>query len=102
MDKALERAARALCELHIRNVRRHDTALSELEKMLPGSVNYAWEDFLPQARAVLQAIREPSMAMKLAGAQKITAQMPRVGPQADYDAANDSWQAMLDTALKDE
>ena len=54
-----------------------------------------------EARAVLMAVREPSMEMKLAGAPKITSQMPRIGPQADYDAAHDSWQAMIDVATSE-
>jgi len=51
------------------------------------------------ARIVLQAAIQPTMAMKLAGAPEITAQMPRVGARADYDAAHDSWVAMMKVAL---
>ena len=86
----LERAARALCEDHIRNVRRHDTQLPELEMMLPGSVDYAWRDFLPQARIVLKSLWEPSEAMRLAFSD------------ADNDGKNwrGLWQAMIDAALE--
>lgn len=58
-------------------------------------------DDLGASRAVLLALRSPTMEMKLAGAPKITAQMPRGGVQADYDAAHDSWIAMIDAALGD-
>lgn len=51
------------------------------------------------ARVVLQAALQPTMAMKLAGAPKVSAQMPRVGVQADYDAAHDAWVAMMTEAL---
>lgn len=51
------------------------------------------------ARAVLEAARHPTLRMNLAGAPKITAQMPRFGARADYDAAHDAWVAMMDSAL---
>ena len=62
-----EAVARALCELHIRTVRRHDTPPDELEAMLPGSVDYAWRDFIPQADAAIatmfERLRTPSEAI---------------------------------------
>ena len=62
-----EAVARALCELHIRTVRRHDTPPDELEAMLPGSVDYAWRDFIPQADAAIatmfERLRPPSEAI---------------------------------------
>jgi hypothetical protein len=53
-----EAVARALCKLHIRTVRRHDTPPDELEAMLPGSVDYAWRDFIPQADAAIATMLE--------------------------------------------
>lgn len=53
-----EAVARALCKLHIRTVRRHDTPPDELEAMLPGSVDYAWRDFIPQADAAIATMFE--------------------------------------------
>lgn len=57
------------------------------------------DGWMTSARSAIEEIREPSLEMKLAGAPKITAQMPRVGVQADYDAADDSWKAMIDALL---
>ena len=53
----VEIAARALCEMQIRRVRKWDTEPAELEAMLPGSVDYSWADHIDEARAVLAAIR---------------------------------------------
>ena len=53
-----EAVARGLCELHIRTVRRHDTPPDELEAKLPGSVDYAWRDFIPQADAAIATMFE--------------------------------------------
>ncbi len=92
MEQMREAVARALCELHIRTVRRHDTPPDELEAMLPGSVDYAWRDFIPQADAAIatmfERLRPPSEGMT------------RVGWQAVYDTSGDTrpeevWQAML-------
>jgi len=88
----IERAARALCEQHIRKVRGHDTDPTHLEEMIVSAVNYAWRDFIPQARAVLSALREPDEGMIEAG----TDYRP-VNPQV---RAKDCWQAMIDQALK--
>ena len=52
----IERIARALCEQHIRNVRRHDTEPERLEAMLPAGVDHAWPDFNDAAKAVLDAL----------------------------------------------
>lgn len=51
----LERAARALCTLdgNPENAKMDGKPL--------------WQDYLPEARAVIEAIREPSEAMQVAG-----------------------------------
>ena len=54
----IEKAARALCERHIRRVRRHDTEPDDLEAMLPQSIDYAWPDFADDAQAAIAALRE--------------------------------------------
>ena len=64
-DKTLREAvARALCELHIRTIRRYDTPAEELEAILPAAVDYAWRDHLPQAdvaiATVFEHLRSPS------------------------------------------
>lgn len=62
-----EAVARALCELHIRTVRRHDTPPDKLEAMLPSAVNHVWREHLPQADAVIatmfERLRTPSEGM---------------------------------------
>jgi hypothetical protein len=65
MEKMRERVARALCELRIRDVRRFDTSADELEAMLPGAVDYAWQDFLPQASAAL-SLMQPEIDRRVA------------------------------------
>lgn len=58
MKPTLERAARALCrhEGHPENIQFEGRPM--------------WESYLPQARAVLEAITEPDMAMVSAAADK--------------------------------
>jgi hypothetical protein len=72
----LERAARALCSLdgHLENATMAGKPL--------------WQDYLPEARAVLQAIREPSDAMVEEGRRETA---------APYHA----WQAMIAAALEE-
>lgn len=74
-ERLREAVARALCELHIRTVRRHDTPPDELEAKLPGSVDYAWRDFIPQADAAIatmfERLRTPSEKALRAGCNKI-------------------------------
>ena len=57
-DEAIEAAARVLCELRIRDVRRWDKDPDELEKMMAASVDYAWEEFIPYVRAVAPLLME--------------------------------------------
>ncbi|WP_088471892.1 hypothetical protein [Sphingopyxis witflariensis] len=72
----LERAARALCRLD-----GHPENATMDRKPL-------WADYLPEARAVLQAIREPSVSM-LSAADR----------HDKRDASADAWRAMIDAAL---
>lgn len=55
----VERVARSLCELHIRQVRRFDTQPNKLEVMMASAVDHAWADFLDAATAALSAIPVP-------------------------------------------
>jgi hypothetical protein len=59
-DKLREAVARALCELRIRTIRRHDTPTDELEAMLPSAINHVWREHLPQADAAL-ALMQPEI-----------------------------------------
>ncbi|HUD95545.1 hypothetical protein [Sphingobium sp.] len=73
----LERAARALCSLQ---------GLPEKTKVEGRPM---WESFLPSARAVLQAIREPSPEMLMIE--------PPLPSQGFY--TEDAWRLMIDAAL---
>lgn len=53
--------------------------------------------YMRAARAVLQALREPTFEMKLAGAEAITADTMKA--MANYDGAIQCWTAMIDAAL---
>lgn len=72
----LEKAARALCRVdgHPEDARMEGKPL--------------WQDYLPEARAVLEAIREPSVDMVYDGGIN--------HPPADTISI---WQAMIDAAL---
>jgi 1,6-anhydro-N-acetylmuramate kinase len=56
VDELIEAMARALCEQHIRVVRRWDTTPEKLEEMMSRAVDHAWPDHEPAARAALAAI----------------------------------------------
>lgn len=83
MKSPLERAARALCEL---------------DNNPPGATmdgKPLWMDYLPEVRAVLQAIREPSVAMFQAGLHPPKPDVVGAIPPLNI------WQAMIDTALEE-
>lgn len=83
----LERAARALCSLD----------RFPADPITDGKA--PWQDYLPRARAVLHAVREPSEAMTEAGAE-ITSHISST--EADESFAGDAadiWRVMIDTAL---
>lgn len=69
---------------------------------LPGEVRDEFRRAMLAANEVhLKAIREPTMDMGLAGAEQINKQMRGPGEPADYDAAMDAWQAMIDQLTAD-
>ncbi|MBN9504970.1 MAG: hypothetical protein J0I69_02995 [Altererythrobacter sp.] len=75
----LERAARALCSLD----GNPENATMEGKPL--------WQDYLPEARAVLEAIREPSDAMLEVDARR---------PDGSF-YPEDHWRAMIDAALEE-
>lgn len=93
----LERAARAICEA---NDLEPDTPVMapgfqrEVSASVrsPGSGPYLWERFVPQARAVLKAIRKPSDAMRDPFTETLH------WDDLDQD---DVWQTMIDAALEE-
>ena len=55
-EDGVERVARALCELRIRQVRKHDTAQDRIEEMMPAAVDHAWRDHEEEARVAIAAL----------------------------------------------
>lgn len=95
----LERAARALCAQDGQDPDRpvmtpgfQKSVRSELRR--PGEGPFAWQNYLPKALAVLQAIREPSEAMIAAG---VAVDEHGVG---SYNPPN-IWQSMIDAAMEE-
>lgn len=84
----IERAARALCVAEW-------NACNGLEKLFFATAQEAadamWQSFIPSARAVLRAIREPSMRMTLAFHREL--------PEPCGKTAEEVWQAMIDAVL---
>ena len=57
MSEMVERVARKLCEVAIREARRWDTDPAELDRNMPEAVDYAWRDYEAPARAAIEAMR---------------------------------------------
>lgn len=94
MTTMLEKAARALADLDIRQKRRWDTSEAELERLLPGAIDYNWRDCIPEALAVLQAIRTPDEAMIEAGWETDR------GSKCEQDMEPQLvWTAMIDSVI---
>lgn len=76
----IERAARALCSLdgQPENIKMDGKPM--------------WQDYLPEVRAALQAIREPSDAMHAAVADEARRVSQPISTQH-------AWEAMIDAAL---
>ena len=80
----IERAARALCRLD-----GHPEMATMDGKPL-------WQDYLPEARAVIEALHEPSQSMREAGAEIVRALCPDHSPAAAEDDAASVWRLMID------
>lgn len=79
MNEMVERVARVIC--------------AQFGERSPDFIDKRWHLQIPVARAVLEAIREPTEAMVGAGYDC---------PIIDYDGQDpkEVWQAMIDAALK--
>lgn len=92
----LERAARALYQ-------RLGTEIADPEN---GGEDERWPEFVDDARAVLQAIREPSEAM-LPDPHDTSTPIYQAARLIDDDAASSAdvfrsaWQAMIDAAMEE-
>ena len=49
----IEKMARAICELRIREVRKFDRTQEEIDQQIQSSVDYAWGQWVPEATAAL-------------------------------------------------
>lgn len=88
MKSPLERAARALCEL---------------DNNPPGATmdgKPLWMGYLPEVRAVLQAIREPSAAM-ISAAWEHRREDDDHSRLGEEPLPEDAWPAMIDAALEE-
>ncbi len=105
-----EAVARALCEKHIRNVRRHDTDAATLEAVLPGAIEMHWFDFQLEADAALSALAgyraaEIAAAHERGAAEeraRLLAELRDFGPykmsytkQEDYSGEHREWTAYM-------
>jgi hypothetical protein len=80
----LERVARAICSARIACM--YSLLKAELQAEL---VEKLWRGCIPEARASILAMREPTEAMLAAGMRA-------------YDTSRDIWAAMIDEALKEQ
>ncbi len=98
MSEMVERISRKLVEMAIRQRRRFDTDPARLEEMLPAMVDMHWTEWKGEARAALEAMREPTEDMAERGCYAIAAEP---GSSADSaESAKRCWQTMIDKALQ--
>ena len=85
----MERAARALCRFdeHPEDEEREGRPL--------------WESYVPQVRAVLEAIHEPSLSMMEAGAEVVKYVSPDEAARGYQGDAANVWRFMIDAMRKD-
>lgn len=85
----IERVARAICQAG-------DSACdpSDVAYLGGGKDGPLWQAYVPEAKAAIEAMREPTEAMAFTGGNVVVDEdMSIVG--------KDVWQAMIDAALKD-
>lgn len=94
MSEMVERVARAICEKNCENP--DEPSYAFLTDKVTG---HAWEGYIPHARAVIEAMREPTFLMTTK-AYKAPIEQLALGPHLGHDGAKTLWQAMIDEALK--
>lgn len=88
----LERAARAIWEIHGSPSKGRDIVVT----MGNPDPEPDWQRYLPEARAALEAIREPSDGMKKAGAATLSTDNSIAGRLMDAESC---WEDMIEAAL---
>ena len=92
----LEKMARAICREHREQTASYDGA-ADLEDW----VNEMWGEWLPEARAALSSLREPSEGM-MAASEHAMDNIPRTGVVPENtERALDGWVAAIDFALSE-
>lgn len=88
MSEMVERVARVLCAKDCCDPDEPEYGF------LGGSVSgYAWQGYVPQARAAIAAMREPTIDMQVAGTEQWLCE----AAMEERSPAN--WKAMIDAAL---
>lgn len=88
----VERVARALCRAFVES-RPNDLGPAGLW------VERYWPDFKSQARAAIEAIREPTHGMNAAGGLRLEMEMFEEPEGTVFDAAGRIYACMIDAAL---
>ncbi len=95
MSDMIERVARALCIA--------TGELPDTETPYHPTVSHIWEHYIPDARAAIEAMREPTETMYCAGDEEILAHLnSEKFIKGEDTPAVDCWKAMIDAALAEE
>lgn len=93
MATMIERVARAIC--NAAGIDPDGKFKSSDYSARTAPHEYAWHEFLPEARAAIEAMRDPTEGMLHAGRMKTTTEWIESGP-------DDVWGAMIEVAIKNE
>jgi hypothetical protein len=92
MSEMIERVCRALCSEWAVDPDGTEGFLLESAPLVPDKGEPNWTGYEPLARAVIEAMREPTEAMTDAGWRRID----------ERDDAAENWRLMIDEALRTE
>lgn len=94
MSEMVERVAKAICRSDGRDP---DSVVYEASPSYPRPY-LAWDDYLTNARAAIEAMREPTEAMEIAARDW---SYGKYGKPIGNDASNGCFRSMIDGALRD-
>lgn len=95
MSDMVERASRAMCRLYYTKRRLDPVSPKEIDRL----VDEMWESWADEARAAIEAMREPTEEMCDAGGAYLNGFDALGGHTVAY-AARGTFEAMIDTALE--